>query len=114
MKADYRFSRITDARIQIAQHVERGKVIRINCNDLTVFFYGSSDLSRFEILLGCAQSLCFVKNHLNPKDWKTFENCREVGWLEGAMNHTAGAFCGLTKLTLPNVKCQRCCSPKLP
>src|SRR5688572_13395147 len=115
MKADYRFSRITDARIQIAQHVERSKVIRINSNDLRVFFYRSRDLSRFEILLGCAQSLCFIKNHLNSRDWKTIENCREAGWLAASRESSrVNRFAAHTKLPLPNGKCQRCFSRKSP
>ena len=69
---------------KIAQHVERGKVIRINSNDLTVFLWQPRSFP-IRDTSGCAQSLCFVKNHLNPRDWKTFENCREAGWLEGAV-----------------------------
>src|SRR6476620_3580840 len=66
-KASDRFARIADARVQIAQHVERCEIIRINGDDLTVFFYRSRDLSHFEKFFGCTESLCLIKSHLRPE-----------------------------------------------
>src|SRR5207253_5714750 len=55
---------IADTRIQIAQHVERGEILRLTLDDLAVFFDGSRNLTHFEIFLGRTQSLCLVERHV--------------------------------------------------
>ena len=62
-KTTHRLGWVTDAGVEVPQHVERREIIRIDGNYLAIFFYGERYFTELEVFLGGTQSLYLVKSH---------------------------------------------------
>ena len=63
-ETQYRSRAVANADVQVAENVQRRKIVRLVLDQLAVFLHGRRNLPHLEVSLGGTQSLFLIERHV--------------------------------------------------